>query len=71
MPYYRLEWQEKKKIKGVEMAINCAKDFTLSRTEKDPDKMAAKIAEKMFEEIPEFSATLKKIVTNFQKKEFT
>ena len=70
MPEYRLEWQEMKEIKGVKIVINYAKDIVVHHTEKDPDKIAKKEAEKIFKELPEFSATLKKIVALFQK-EFT
>jgi len=42
----------------------------LEGDEKDPDKIAGREAEEIFENITEFSATLKKIVAHFQKKEF-
>ncbi|MBU1176830.1 hypothetical protein KKH96_00010 [Patescibacteria group bacterium] len=70
MPEYKLEWQEKRLVGGVEIVINCARIIIVNRAEKDPDKIAKKEAEGIFEKIPEFSATLKKIIVHFQK-EFT
>ena len=68
MPEYRLEWQEIKEVGEIKITINCAKDITVDRKEKDLDVIAKKEAEEIFEELPIFSATLKKIVAHFQKE---
>ncbi len=70
MPQYRLEWQKTEQIEGAIITINCAKDIIVNCTEKNPDKIAGKEAKEIFDKLPEFSATLKKIVVHFQK-EFT
>jgi len=72
MPHYRLEWQEKKEIRGVEIIINCAKNIIVDCKKKNPKKIAEKEAREIFNKLPEsvFTATLKEVIANFQKKEF-
>jgi len=68
MPQYRLEWQEEKEVEGVKIVVNYARDIVVSSEEENPDEVARKEAKKIFEELPVFSATLKRVITHFQKK---
>ncbi len=70
MPYYQLEWQTLVDLEGVKVTLNYAKGITINKNEENPDEIAQQEAQKIFEGLPEFSATLKKIVYLFQKKDF-
>ena len=70
MSYYQLEWQKLVTVDGVKVALNYAEGITINRNEENPDEVARQEAQKIFDDLPEFSATLKKIVHLFQKKDF-
>jgi len=70
MPYYQLEWQTVVDMEGVKVTLNYAKGIIINKNEENPDEVARQEAQKIFEGLSEFSATLKKVVHLFQKKEF-
>jgi len=70
MPYYQLEWQTLVDIDGVKITVNYAKGITINKNEENPDEVAQREAQEIFDGLSEFSATLKKVAHLFQKKEF-
>jgi len=70
MPYYQLEWQTLVDLEGVKVTLNYAKGITINKNEENPDEVAQQKAQEIFDGLSEFSATLKKIVYLFQKKDF-